>query len=363
MNRKLIFVWIMCVVLVAVCSGAFADYVMMCTFFQNSEARAYKLTDDGEIIPDYYLNVEAYDPIAIAFAPNGKWGLVGGTTGYPERYKTYVLGIDKERRISLLGWVYNDRGWLVAISPDSRYGVHGADLRSLRFHPNGTFTDIPTTNPALANHDAAFSKFNNYLYARSYPGIISEYQVLPDGRIGGTGFSINIEPATGTGDVELTPDGRTCIALSMDPYNVTSMQVHKEGGLTLVQQFNVINYNIEQIDFTPDSQYAVISFWDSREVGDLVSFRIGPDSRLTKVDSLDLPGSPGGNIAITPDGEYIIAIELYYYYSLFYVARLHEDGTMEYLPENDYICVGHVSDMAFVPPRITAAEGVWSMYE
>ena len=84
---------------------------------------------------------------------------------------------------------------------------------------------------------------------------------------------------------------------------------------------------------------------------------------MTEADSLDLPGYPGEDMAITPDGKYVITRELINNFSFFYVVRLHQDGTLEYLPEKDYICGGHVSAMAFVPPQVTRADESWTFYE
>ena len=337
-----------------------SDYVMMCTFFQNPEARVYKLSEEGDISFDYKLDVGGY-PLSIKFSPNGHWGLVGGdtTVGHPERQKTVVLGIDKNRKISVLGSVHNEHECLVAISPDSRYGVHGADLKTIRFLPDNSFYAIPTDNPILCVQ-AKFSNLSNNILGQS-KCVMEEYYLMENGRTKATSFTLDISPATGYCDLEITPDGKTCIALSnIRNYEITSLRIHEQGGFSLVQQFGTDSLDAAEVDFTPDSRFAVVAF-TGRE--NLRSYSIDGESKLSQVDELYLPGGPGEDMAITPDGKYVVTRELINYYSFFYVVRLHEDGTMEYLPEKDYVCGGHVSAMAFVPPRITSAEGVWNMYE
>jgi hypothetical protein len=47
----------------------------------------------------------------------------------------------------------------------------------------------------------------------------------------------------------------------------------------------------------------------------------------------------------------------------FFVVRVHDDGTLEYLPDKTYFTsYGDVSDIAFVPPRKTEANPSWLMY-
>ena len=338
----------------------FADYVMMCTFFQNQVARVYNVNDEGEISFDYNLEVGG-NPRSLCFAPNGKWGLVGShTTSYPHTQKTIVLGVDQNRKISVLGTAHNEYGELLAISPDSKYGVYGADLRSLKYNKNGTFDVIPTSNPVVANRDADFSSYSGNLFSNGYPGEITEYKITSDGKISTTEFMIDIEPSSANQDLTISPDGKTCIVLSIGTYEITSLRILKNGGCSIAHQFNTYSDTPDEVYFTPDSKIAVVSFFT---IDNLCSYLVGGDSRLTEADSLDLPGYPGEDMAITPDGKYVITRELINNFSFFYVVRLHQDGTLEYLPEKDYICGGHVSAMAFVPPQVTEAEESWTWYE
>ena len=334
----------------------FSDNVMMCTFGQNPVARVYKLSDEGDISFDYDLTVGG-NPRSLCFAPNGKWGMIGShTTYYPPTQVTIVLGVDENRDISVLGTAHNENAELIAISPDSRYGVYGCNLKTLRFDNDTTFTVIPTENPLLCVQ-AVFSKVTNNILVQR-PNFIEEYTLLPDGSTTDTGFTLDISPSTGNGDLNISLDGRTLIALSGQTYRVTSLRINEEGGCSIAHQFNPGSYNPGEVDFTPDSKYAVISFvWSS---DNLKIYRIEEDSKLTETDSIELPSYPGEDMAITPDGKYVVTRALINQYSYFYVVRIKEDGKLEYLPEKDYVCTGHVSAIAFVPPRIHGVS--WILY-
>ena len=345
----------------------FADYVMMCTFWESTIARVYNVSDEGDIQYDYTLDIDS-EPVSICFSRNGKWGMVGcWTTSNPATQKTIILDIDENIKISVLGFVHNEYQSLVSISPDSRYGIYGWDLNSVRFYPDNTYYTIPNDNPFIGNREASFSKLNHKLYVQqSSNKKVVECTLLEDGRTTITGEEVDISPSTGAQDLNVSPDGKTCIALSIITYEISVIRIHPEGGASLVQQFNTISMNPYVVDFTPDSKYAVISFYTSSQTPDFIIYRIGEDSLLTEVDSLQLPNDPGEDMAVTPDGKFAITRFLILEHSgprsYFYVVRIHEDGTLEYLPERDYNCTGFVSDIKFVPPQRTAAGESWIRY-
>ena len=181
---------------------------------------------------------------------------------------------------------------------------------------------------------------------------IVEYKLEEDGTTTSTGFKLSIAPSSGSEDIKVSPDGRTCIVLSSIHYFVTVLRIHEEGGCELVQQFNTTSF-ADEVDFTPDSQYAVITFFSYMKI-----YHIEPDSHLTETDSIILPYRPGEYMAITPDGKYVITGIIN-----FQVTRILEGGKFQYLPEKDFRHTpGSVSALAFVPPQKTAAVDSWIMY-
>ena len=343
----------------------FSDYVMMCTFFENPEARVFNVSDEGSINYEYSLTVtQGASPESLVFSRNGKCGLVGvHTTYYPPTHIITVLGVDNSDTISVLGTVHNENEILVAISPDSKYGVYGRNLQTLRFNSDNTYELIPTENPNLSGIYGDFSSLSGNLITNSgYPGKkILEFTLLPDGRTTATGVVVDISPSPGFQNVKVSPDGKTCIVLSIAEYNITSLRVNESGGFSIAQQFHSQSSNPFDIGFTPDSKYVLISFIDDED-GNIRSFQINEDSTLTLVDAIVLPYYPGEDMAVTPDGKFAITRGLIQSKSYFDVVRIHEDGTLEYLPEKGYIDNLPVSDMEFVPPQITAAGNTWLMY-
>jgi len=337
------------------------DYQMMCTFESNPIAKIFTMSDEGDIVFDNDLEVGG-NPNSLCFSPNGKWGMIGShTTSYPPTQKTIILGVDSNREISVLGTVQNEYYWLVAISPDSRYGVYGCDLKSLRMYPDNTFTVIPTDNPILSGgYNASFSKLNNNFYIYSYNNIV-EYTMLSNGRTTETGFSMDISPSSANEDIRVSPDGKTCIILSIGDYQITVLRIHSGGGFTLAQQFSTESNSIKEVRFTPDSKYAVVSFRTGYP--DLRIYRINWDSTLTETDNIYLPNEPGWKMAVTPDGKFAVTVALIGSKTYFYIVRIHENGTLEYLPDKDYNYNGFVGAIAFVPPEVTCARDLWMNYE
>jgi hypothetical protein len=363
MNKLCIVLTIVCVFLLEHTGSLFADNVMMCTIDLSSTAHVFKVTDDGDIIYDYSVQVCPF-PANIEFAPNGKWGLVGGDTppDKPETQVTTILTVDENRRVSYLGSVHNENGRPVAISPDSKYGVYGSDLKSLRYNSKTqsyTILSSEDDNPSLCM-DIDFTVLTGNLLGRSNY-VIKEYEILSNGRIGATGYELDITPSRGSHGIYISPDGWTSVVCDLRPYSVTVLRLREPSGYSIVQQFDAISLNPYQADFTPDSKYAVISFYTSE--ADLRTYSIGYDSKLTLVDTLNLPNKPGECMAVTLDGKYIITRGIYQGKTYFYVVRLNEDGTMEYLPAKDYVINGYVSAIEFVPQSKTDVGNSWLLYE
>ncbi|MCX7000350.1 MAG: hypothetical protein NT106_08675 [Candidatus Sumerlaeota bacterium] len=342
-----------------------ADYRMMCTFYEGSnKASIFSVSNDGDIKFLYELAVTpGGEPMSIVFAPNGHWGLIGcNTTPWPLSQVTTVIGVNKNQDIAVIGFVHNEYYWLVAISPDSKYGVYGAFLQTLRFLPDNTFYPIPTNNSFLASYDADFSSLSGNLIAvkSSITCEIAEYTLTSDGKTTNTGVIMNISPATGNSDLAISPDGRTCIVLSGVGQAFTVLHVLEGGGFSFVQQFGNPGLNPGVVKFTPDSKYAIISFFSTY---DLRSYLINEDSSLTEVCALDIPYYLGGFLGLSPDGKIAVFGALAYGYTFLYVVRVHDDGTLEYLHDKDYVCNGYISCIDFIPPYKTAADPSWNMYQ
>jgi hypothetical protein len=335
---------------------------MLCTFFEDYEAKVFHVNDNGAITYQYSVSVP-FDRLSVVFATNGKWGLMGGNTSsiYPEWKVTTILGVDENRNITCLGSVHNEYEELVAISPDSQYGVYGANLGTIHFNNyNNTFTVINNINPPVTNFCTSFSSLNDKLIVEDGINKVIEYEISDNGNTVATSNTLDISPAIAMGgpDNETSPDGKTCILLNNSNMCITVLSIHKEGGFSLVQQFGKQSLNPRVVRFTPDSKYAIISFF-----GHVRSYIIGDDFHLTEVSSIDLGLYAGGVMDITPDGKFFVTQEQFNGYLIFYIFKIHDDGTLEYLPQNDYICGGFVSAIAFVPPYKTAADPSWNMYQ
>jgi len=257
------------------------DYPMMCTFENNPIARIYSVSDEGDIIFENNLEVGG-NPITICFSPNGKWGMIGSnTTYYPPTQKTIILGIDSNRDISVLGTVHNEHYDLVSISSDSRYGIFGNYLQTVIFNnSDNTFYTNTENNTFYASFYADFSSLNQKIISRRTFCLIKEYEINSNGRVVETGESMDISPSSGNEDLRISPDGKTCIILSIGEYNITVLRIHEGGGFSLVQRFNTESFNPQEVRFTPDSRYAVVSF--STGYPDLRIYRINWDSTLTR---------------------------------------------------------------------------------
>jgi len=342
----------------------FCDYIMMCTFFGNPVAKVFRMTEDGDILTSGSIEIGG-NPESLVFSPDGHWGLAGShTTYYPPTQKTLVIGANQNREIYSLGYVHCETEKLAAISPDSRYGVYGADLKTLRMERNGDFFPILSNNPLIGGFYAPSSKIsNNFLTDGGYNNII-EFTLLDDGRTTTTGFSLDISPSDGGEDLEISPDGKTAIALGGSgggSYCIAVLRIFPEGGFALVQQFNSSSYNPMEVDFTPDSKYAIIVFWC--ENANIRSYAIGADSKLTEVGSTRItPYTIPEDMAVTPDGKFAVTRVLEPPGSVFQVVRIYSDGSLEYLPEKNFGTTGAVSAIDFLPPYQPYPENSFVLY-
>ena len=169
---------------------------------------------------------------------------------------------------------------------------------------------------------------------------------------------MDIAPSSGLQDIDISPDGKTCIILSGPSYQITVLRLHEKGGFSMIQQFDTDSLNCSQVVFSPDSKYAVVSFRNSGKPS-LRCYSIDEASRLTEVCVLYLDDYPGEDLAITPDGQYVVTRFQKLGNVTYNVIRLHEDGTLEYLPEKDYTEAGSCAAIAFLPePQPTG----WKLY-
>lgn len=317
-----------------------ADYIMGVTLFYGDSLHVFNVSDDGDISFDYKVKLVPWSE-DILFSENGTWGITAPGVS--------VVKVSPDRNITFVDSIENEDGRYIAISPDSKYGVYGCSLQTLRYYPFGDFKVIPSTN-LLLGASFRFSRFNEKIIALRWGYILDEYVLMKDGRTTATGFSLDISPARGSQDLEITPDGKTCIALSGDEYQITSLRIHEEGGFSLVQQFNTESYGPWQVDFTPDSRYAIVSFVSISNYPDMISYKINEDSTLTQIDTWNVDGIPGEDMAVTPDGKYAVTRELINADSHFHVIKIEKDGNLTELPDKKFIYPGHCSAIDFVPP-------------
>jgi len=341
----------------------YADYKMISIGNEGSDkANVFSVNNDGIIKFLYELTVtKGAEAESITFAPNGHWGLIGClSTSWPSYQFTTVIGVDKNQIISIIGYVHNEYGWLVAISPDSKYGVYGAYLGTIRFNNyNNTYIVINNINYIFDNISASFSSLNNKLIIEDGISKVIEFEISDNGNAVPTSNTLDISPAIAIGcpDNETSPDGKTCILLNNSNMCITVLSIHKEGGFSLVQQFGEQRLNPRVVRFTPDSKYAIISFDDH-----IRSYKINDDYHLSEVSSIYFEYPAGEAMDVTPDGKFAVTEEQFNGYLIFHVFKIHDDGTLEYLPQNDYIYGGFASAIAFVPPYKTAADPSWNMY-
>ena len=342
----------------------YADYRMICVGDEASgKASIFSVSNYGIIKFLYEQTVTQGDEAeSIAFAPNGHWGLIGcWLTSLTQNHSTTVFGVDKNQNISIIGYVPNEYNWLVAISPDSQYGIYGYKLGTIHFNNyNNSFTVINNINPIITSFSTSFSNLNNKLIVENtIINKVVEYEISITGNAVPTSNTLDISPAIFmVMDNETSPDGKTCILLNNCNMCITVLSIHKEGGFSLAQQFGKQQLNPRKVRFTPDSKYAIISFY-----GHIRSYEINYDSSLTEISSIELGDTAGEAMGVTPDGKFAVTEEQFNGYHIFYVFRIHDDGTLEYLPQNDYTYGGFISDIGFVPPYITATDSSWNMYQ
>ena len=350
---KILIVWLL---VIGQPDVLFCDYVMMVLFAGTGNSKVFQMDDNGVMSHQYDLILtDRNEPMELCFSPDGRWGLVGYdmTQSKPETHITTLLNIDHNRIIHVQNTIDNKYGKFISISPDSEYGIYGGNLKTLKYINHYNYNIIPTDNKYIAHWSGGFSKLNNYLYTDDIyrPGIIQECTITDDGKTTTTGVVVDISPATAFQGVYVSPDGKTCIALSTGTYNITSLRINKDVGLSLAHQYEHTDSSPVDIGFTPNSCYFLVSFFDcdGSDGGELRSFSIDDESKISFVNSINLPQCPH-RMAVTPDGKYAVIAGVLLGTTYFCVVEINEDGTLTYLPEKDFEYPGLINKFAFVPP-------------
>ena len=335
--------------------NVFCDYILFCLYTGTGQSRVFNMDRDGFLSYHYDLTLtDLNEPVQVCFSPNAKWGLVGYdmSQSKPETHITTLLKIGIDRKIYVHETLQNSYGRLVAISPDSKYGVYGQNLNTLKYHSNGTIENIHTDNSYIAGIYGDFSSYNGNIITNSgWPGHeIKEFILLADGRTTITENIVDINPTMALLGLQVSPDGRTCIALSNSESKITSLRINQNGEIILAHEHTEPKSGPVDLGFTPDSKYLLVSFYDcdGSDGGELRCFSIDNESRLSLVKSLDLPNCPHG-MAVTPDGKYAVVCDFILGKTYFYVVEISENGGLTYLPDRDFEYPGLMTALSFVP--------------
>ncbi len=342
------------------CNMCHSDNIMVCSFFDNPIVKIYSLSNNADINYLYSIDTKGL-PVNIEFAPDGRWGLIGHYTASASKSITTILKVDNKKQISILDNIENKYHELLAITPDSSIGVHGRNLQTIKMNKDYSYQTFSSQYTEDLGMNASFSRLNNYLYTDPPFGplgsnmYVYEYEIIPDNIVKPTGFSIALERYSTGQDLNISPDGKTCIVLGVW---ITSMSILPEGGLVIKDAKKQIDLRgPNEIVFTPDSKYAIVSFLEGIE-----SYLINNDSTMTFIQSLRLLGAPGEDLAITPDGKYAVTRWLSSTGTIYNIIKINPDGTIEYLPEKDFAENGAVSAMAFLPPYQEYLSTSWYLY-
>ena len=221
----------------------FCDYVMMVLFAGTGNSKVFQMDDNGVISHQYDLILtDRNEPMELCFSPDGRWGLVGYdmTQSKPETHITTVLGINNDRIIHVQETIPNSFDKLVAISPDSKYGVYGQNLNTLRYYSDRTFEDIPTDNDYLAGLYADFSSYSGNLITDSgWPGgEVREFTLLENGKTTTTGVIVDISPATAFQGVYVSPDGKYAViaGVLLGTTYFCVVEINKDGTLSYLPE-------------------------------------------------------------------------------------------------------------------------------
>jgi hypothetical protein len=356
---------ILCLVLLAPKAEACDDYTAAATVFERFYAQLIGLDRQGNICRRERLPAGFQFTTLLCPRNDGRLITIDGeTTPYISVYSlSSSRDFVKTQELNIYE-VY------MAFSPDGRYAVGES------FELNNRLLLFKVSDSRLhliqaINLGGRFSRVAHY--SRVCGRFIREnhtdttlelYRITPDGSLVPEGPAISYYHALGNMGMAMSPDGRTCIILSIPPPVISVFRIHDDGTITKVQAFSSPDAGaIEWAAFTPDSRYAIIWYTGGLpRPHEVESYRVERDGSLTKVDGLGDILWSSGSIAITPDGNFLLLAHNYTAYGIRYILsaiRIHHDGTLTRLTEKDLVVYDDNGFFysQFIPPQVLGAYG------
>jgi hypothetical protein len=344
----------------------------------------YHMDDNGNLILLQEYNV-GWDSCNVTVSPDGRVVAVSTDWSSP-MLSVFFIGEDG----SIAPPVCLDHPW-----PEG----YGAEYDPVAFHHSlpifyAGFDPIAGYRYSLKNHTVESTSqtlitYNNnasftisqspwcnalvYLYSSmTIEGLwqIQTVALNADGSFGQLNPPLSL-PKPINSDFVVSPDGRWAAATTSSG-DLYFIRINQDGTANLTYSFTA-NYN----DFNNGAQLAFTS--DSRHL-----LQAGPGQYLLRSYNTTLsngtltlmggipPTAPGFTVgppftlAVSPDGCFTTFVSQNYNnlaHDLLQVARIHEDGTLEYLNGKEFDVDQYISALAFVPlPPPNAAKG-WGLYQ
>ncbi len=358
---------ILCLVLLAAKAHACDDYTAAATVFERFYAQLIGLDRQGNICRKQRLPTGGHGFDELDPTHDGRLLVIdAGTTPYISVYSVNTSGAFKKTQELNIHEIY------LTFSPDNRYALSASyevDNKLLLYKVSDSRLHLMETIDLARKYTLGMEysrACGRFVRGNWGDKTLDLYSITADGRLVAEGPAVSYYPARGNVGMAMSPDGRTCLILSIGPPVISVFRIHDDATITKVQAFSSQDAAaVEWAAFTPDSRYALI--WYVGSLGrpqNLESYRVERDGSLTKVDGLGDILDSSGSIAVTPDGNFLLLAHNYTAFGIRYILsaiRIHHDGTLTRLTDKDLVVYDDNGFFYshFIPPQVLGAYGVW----
>ncbi len=360
---------ILFLVLLAAKAGA-SDYTAAATVWESFYAQVVGVDRQGNIALKQTLPTGLHFFTELHPTSNGQLLIIDSiTTPYGVVYTVSAPAVFNKtqelRRLYYFAISSNDRyfvSYLPTKDVDNKLLLYIIENSQLQYTES-----VPLWGKSMLGID--YSKVSGTFIVNNYTDkTLDVYQVHPHGYLIAQGPAISYYPALGNVGMAISPDGRTCLILSISDPNIAVFRIHNDATITKVQAFSSQDAsNVEWAAFTPDSRYALIWYTGGLlRPHELEIYGIERDGSLTKVDGIGGIQDSSGTIAVTPDGNFALLSHSYYAHirQTLSTIRIHHDGTLTRLTDKDLVMYNQREFYysRFIPPQVLGAYGLWRDY-
>ena len=361
------------------------DYMVVMTYWESTRCSVFQMDGEtGQVWPRQELTV-VRDSLNMAVSPDRRVVAIGGRSRLNAYVSMLFFGPDGTASPPVTIQCTNSNdctgGFPLTFHPSLPL-LYAGDNPIASYRYSQALQTVEPTSQTISVADQNFAQsygYSPWSGSLVFPKLIGpilghdQVQTLRINDDGGYGsFGTALDLPNYYYDFALSPDGRWAAVTSLDWPNLQLIRVHQDGSLEMAQTFSYYDWehvNQTGVFFSPDNRF-LIMVSEGTVTAELFKLDTEQDvwASYSQIGSktpgwqMILPYTP----AVTPDSRYLLFRSnnhLNLNHDWLHITRIHEDGTLEYLPGREVDLDQHVGALAIIPlPPKNKAAPEWGLY-